>query len=559
MKRAPKDIRIFQKIIERTQQQIFRICESWNIYEKQFFFVNAISIYDRFFINSISEEKEEDPFIFRIIEYSYPVFIRQFYDAEFCSLPGIALKAMNRKQLEQYSKLIYLCGTIGWMQSFIDNINAGYYSSRVFFNYVRVKFTEKFHWNEYLEQEYLTWYASAVAEYQKEQYDSLFVELPAVLDKLKNGVFIWKDAFLGYENDFDTEVFFQKHALLDAQQSVSWDMFPPESIFGSVQYGDIVHSLVEFSGYAIKHLYCARILLQDHKELLFENLLSCFFVEHDIIKLISENRSCSAEMANNILKITSLSPDTTEYYQNGQVRGAPLIKVSSHQYARSIRGLLDDPFSFMLYNLRKAYPKDWDRNVNSREKYFRSQLYELFNEKNFCCIEHPVIIKQNGKVLTDIDAVVIDISSGEVGLFQLKWQDPADYSPFALSSKRSNYNEQTEAWIKNVTTWLDENSEAQIANILGMKARFLKKDNVKLFILGRRHGNYSGNNLPDNNCVWSQWYQLLHASAYLQSDKILTIGNLYDLLEKTTPFSRPILESTNRFVVGKYHIHVGGH
>lgn len=157
----------------------------------------------------------------------------------------------------------------------------------------------------------------------------------------------------------------------------------------------------------LKHLYCARILLQGHKELLFENLLSCFFVERDIIKLISENRSCSAEIANKILRTISLSPDTIEYYQNGQAKGAPLIKVSSHQYARSIRGLLDDSFNLMLYNLRKAYSQDWDRNVNSREKYFRSQLYELFDAHNFRCIEYPIIIKKNGKVITDIDAVVI--------------------------------------------------------------------------------------------------------------------------------------------------------
>lgn len=100
MKRAPKDIRIFQKIIEETQQKIFCICKPWNIYDKQVFFVSAISIYDRFFINGISEDKSEDPFVFRIIEYSYPVFIRQFYDVEFCSLPGIALKAVNEEQLE---------------------------------------------------------------------------------------------------------------------------------------------------------------------------------------------------------------------------------------------------------------------------------------------------------------------------------------------------------------------------------------------------------------------------------------------------------------------------
>lgn len=558
MKKAPKDICIFQKIIEEAQQQIFQICKSWSIYDKQSFFVNAVSIYDRFFIDNISEENPKDPFIFRIIEYSYPVFICQFYDLEFCSLPGITLKALDQKQLELYSKLIYCCGIIGWMQSFVDNINAGYYSCRSFFNYARVKFTEKFHWNEYLEQEYLTWYSSAVAEHQKGQYESLYAELPEILNKLKDGVFVWNDAFLGYENDLDTEVFFQKHAMLDAQQSVSWDMFPPESAFGSMRYADLVHSLVDFAGYAIKHLYCAKIMLQGHDELIFENLLSCFFVEQDIIKLISDNRTCSAEIADSILKIISLSPDTLEYYQNGQAKSAPFIKVSSHQYARSIKGLLDDPFSFMLYNLRKTHSRNWDHNVNLREQHFRSQLYELFKDGNFRCVKHPIIVKQNGKVVTDIDAAVVDMSSGEIGLFQLKWQDPTEYSPFALSSKRSNYNEQTESWINSVTAWLNENSEAQIANLLGLKSKFLNKENVKLFVLGRRHGNYSGSSRPKNNCVWCQWYQLLQISAHLQSSQNLTIGDLYNLLEKTTPFSRNILETTNKFVVGKYRIHFGG-
>lgn len=558
MNRMIKDIRFFQRIIDKTQQQIFQICKSWTIDDRQIFFVNAVSIYDRFFIDSIGEGNSKDPFIFMVIEYSYPVFVCQFYDLEFCSLPGIALKALDKRQLELYSKLIYCCGIIGWMQSFIDNINAGYYSCRSFLNYARVKFTEKFHWNEYLEQEYLTWYSSAVAEYQKDQYESLYAQLPEILDKLKQGVFVWNDAFLGYENDLDTEVFFQKHAMLDAQQSVSWDMFPPDSVFGSMHYADLVHSLVDFAGYAIKHLYCARIMLQSHDRLIFENLLSCFFDEDDIIKLIGDNRTCSAEIADAILKIISLSPDTLEYYQNGQARSAPFIKVSSHQYVQSIRGLLDDPFSFMLYNLRKVYSRNWDHNVNLREQYFRSQLYELFDGNKFRCIKSPIIIKQHGKVVTDIDAAVIDMSSGEIGLFQLKWQDPTEYSPFALLSKRSNYNEQTESWIKSVTTWLDENTEAQIANLLGLKAKFLNKENVKLFVLGRKHGNYSGNRRPKSNCVWCQWYQLLQISAHLQSSKNLTVGNLYKLIEQTTPFSRNISEPTNKFVIGKYHIHFGG-
>lgn len=72
--------------------------------------------------------------------------------------------------------------------------------------------------------------------------------------------------------------------------------------------------------------------------------------------------------------------------------------------------------------------------MNQREAVFRTQLYTVFDDPRFSCVQHPVIIKEKNKTLTDIDAVVIDKKTGEIALFQLKWQDPADYSPFTLKA-----------------------------------------------------------------------------------------------------------------------------
>ena len=550
-------LKVFQRIINQAKTNLNELCDFWNIYEKQLFFVSAIAIYDRYFIEQLSQNSKKS-FNDRIIEYSYPVFIRQFYDTDFCKLPGIVHKPLKHEQIELYAKLIYSCGIIGWMQSLIENSAAGFYSCRAFLNYISVSFAEKFHWNELIEDEYCDWYASLVAQFQADEYQKLNELLPEILEKLKTGIFVWNEHFLGYSNDLETEMFFHKHALLDAQQSVAWDMFPPDCKFGLNHYGDIVQSIVDFAGYAIKHVYCAHLLMQANSGLVIEDLLNVFFLKQDLTRLIGRNCNISDEAALSILQMASLSPDTVEYYANGNARSVPFVQISEHQYLRTIKGLLDEPFDFVLYNLRKSFPEAWDKNANQREAAFRVQLYALFDDPRFDCVQHPVIIKEKSRTLTDIDAVVIDKATGEIALFQLKWQDPTDYSPFALKSKRSNYYLAAEKWLQTIEKWLRDSTNKEIASKLGIKAKYFNKEKVSIFVLGRRRGNYSGNKPYPYECAWSQWYQIIHAASYLRQKDKFTISNLYELIVKTNPFNVKIVETPVTFCYGKYRIKFGG-
>ena len=420
MKKDTTALKVFQSIINQAKANLEELCNFWNIYEKQLFFVSAIAIYDRYFIEQLPQ-KDKRSFNDRITEYSYPVFIRQFYDVDFCKLSGIVHKPLNREQLELYAKLIYSCGIIGWMQSLIENSTAGFYTCRAFWNYIRVSFSEKFHWNELIESEYCNWYSTMVAQFQEEEYQRLDEQLPEILKKLKTGIFVWDKHFLGYSNDLETEQFFNRHALLDAQQSVAWD-----------------------------------------------------------------------------------------------------------------------------------------KNVNQREAVFRTQLYTVFDDPRFSCVQHPVIIKEKNKTLTDIDAVVIDKKTGEIALFQLKWQDPADYSPFTLKSKRSNYYSAAEKWLEIIEKWLSNSADEDIASKLGVKGKYFDKKKISIFVLGRRRGNYSGNGPYPYECAWSQWYQIMYAASYLRQENEFTISNLYKLIVSTSPFNIKISEKPVTFCYGKYRIKFGG-
>lgn len=146
----------------------------------------------------------------------------------------------------------------------------------------------------------------------------------------------------------------------------------------------------------------------------------------------------------------------------------------------------------------------------------------------------------------------------EIALFQLKWQDPTDYSPFALKSKRSNYYLAAEKWLQTIEKWLRDSTNKEIASKLGIKAKYFNKEKVSIFVLGRRRGNYSGNKPYPYECAWSQWYQIIHAASYLRQKDKFTISNLYELIVKTNPFNAKIVETPVTFCYGKYRIKFGG-
>ena len=212
----------------------------------------------------------------------------------------LPVPTVDHDMMELYDKLLYSCGILGWMQSFVDNINAGYYSCFNIGRFIRVRFKDRFHWNEYIEEQYCSWYSSMVAALKKDEYEELDKKLPGVLETLKQSVFVWDKAFLGYTTDYEIEDFFQKHALLDTQQSTEWELFPENSKFGSISYGDIVEAIVELSGYAIKHVYCACVLKNKQIDLKIENLLHIILMGSDLVRLIGENRGISENDAKDI-------------------------------------------------------------------------------------------------------------------------------------------------------------------------------------------------------------------------------------------------------------------
>ena len=151
--------KVFSKIIGSARNNLMELFRSWNINERQRYFINAISVYDSEFLQTLNQEDitPEERLRQHIIYRGYPVFIEMFYDPDFVQLPTVHLYAIDRDMRQSLYKLIYACGVIGWMEWLIEQSKAGFLSYNELLNHVWLQFRYTYHWNEKIEQDNTLW------------------------------------------------------------------------------------------------------------------------------------------------------------------------------------------------------------------------------------------------------------------------------------------------------------------------------------------------------------------------------------------------------------------
>ncbi len=97
-----------------------------------------------------------------------------------------------------------------------------------------------------------------------------------------------------------------------------------------------------------------------------------------------------------------------------------------------------------------------------RENWMAKDLYSLFEGTRFQRVSGQTVLASNGRTATDIDAAVFDWLTGELVLFQLKWQDFSSTNIRSQKSKAKNFERGVASWGDKVTAWIDEHGVARL-------------------------------------------------------------------------------------------------
>jgi hypothetical protein len=377
----------------------------------------------------------------------------------------------------------------------------------------------------------------------------------------------------GHELSISTPPHVYKHfleaVLHSADQMIGPDAFPVDTTFGNLPFG--VYRLVAL---ALSAEALLRITASDtlsRQDILFDPR---------VVKTTGWRLPVLARHLGGLIGIPeadaheAIKPlvldheSASAFHESARPALPPLVRTASDHVLMSTWGSLDEPFQFLLFRLRQLYPSDWDRAVDSRESVFRCDVYDALvgdARGRFQTSTTGVKIREAGRVLTDIDAIIYDRVTGDLALFQLKWQDPFGASLSKRASAAKNFSTSASEWVRVVSHWLSLMSSEQVCARLGIRTVGDAPLRPLLFVLGRYASHFSDYGPPDPRAAWGTWPQVLnlvartrHEPSLLRAAQKAPIGWLDYELRTGNPFAEPAAsdETEEWIAVGGIHVRV---
>ncbi|HEL3747830.1 TPA: hypothetical protein UMV35_000061 [Stenotrophomonas maltophilia] len=148
---------------------------------------------------------------------------------------------------------------------------------------------------------------------------------------------------------------------------------------------------------------------------------------------------------------------------------------------RPVSCLTRNPFTAARIQHHWLDPRTEHAVAADREEWMRQDLYYMFGGQRYIRFPGNLKLRRGGTVLTDIDAIIYDRATGDVGLFQLKWQDYSTNDVRQLRSKAVNLAAELADWSAKVKSWIEENGVSALDQSLRLKQK--RREAVKGVLL----------------------------------------------------------------------------
>lgn len=393
---------------------------------------------------------------------------------------------------------------------------------------------------ERVEREDLFWLQNYIVDRQKPQMDRLLARFDDVARSMTELVRPSHDHCIAYGTTPEIDSFFDDWATLHARTLTDHDSFPGDAIFGGLEF-DIYRIAAEIMmGIALKHRHFCLALLAKHPEIRRRDIQAMPRSTEKLVQVLEGLLEIDRTAAKQVLDTFVLTDENKDYHCASSSVGyrAPLIKVGSDDALLSTFGSLDSSYSFVLGELRRRYRGDWDSATLLREKVFRDEIYQVFPQPQMSKLDRSVLLRENGRIITDVDASILDRRTGTLGLFQLKWQDLFGDSMRKRSSRKKNFYKTANGWVEAVGAWIEGKSPDEVARALGFHGPAASGvRSVRLFVVGRTFSGFSGEDVPDERAAWGLWPQVVRLMIGKSASKD-PINDLFGSLKDDAPVHR---------------------
>lgn len=357
--------------------------------------------------------------------------------------------------------------------------------------------------------------------------------------------------FIGYGAHPTLDLYFFGHAYTDMMLAKGYDTFHFSTTFGGITFSNFKLAATFIVSVGMKHRAFVRALIGKVPSIRIEDVLTVSvetqgYLEgmRDFINEFGQQFTghvpVSDEDVRKIFDVLSISRGNLALLERPGAPIPPLIQCSDSHVIRPLAGATSDAVMLFLLNaLQHSFRKDYDKAQRAREGVMQRVVEKNVREA-LPALEYRgnIRLRQGGKVLTDLDLVIVESSNDHVVFVQLKHQDPYGADLATMLMRTGRLNQQVGDWLRKVRSWIAMASPSEVRATLRLSSGSTKKPKMSLLVL-TRHYAYSLREVVDgDDAFFANWNQLVTAIDRLSERAATTLG-LDDLLVELLSLSSP--------------------
>lgn len=371
-------------------------------------------------------------------------------------------------------------------------------------------------------------------------------EVRSLLSQL---VYAYRTHFIGYEADPTLDLYFFGHAYHELLLAKGYDTFHFSTTFGGVTFANYKLAATFIVSVGMKHRAFVRALMEKESAIRVEDVLTVSVETAGFLESLREfinqfgkrfegHVPATENDVGTIFDVLSVNRSNLALLDRPGSPIPPLIQCSEEHVIRPLAGAsADEVMLFLLNSLQHHFPKEYDRAQRAREGVMQRAV-EAAIRPVLPALEFRgnIKLRQAGKVLTDVDLVIVEPSHDRLILVQLKHQDPYGADFATMLARTGRLNQQVSDWLRKVRSWLTAAGTPELRATFRLPSDSARPD-ISLLVLTRHYAHSLRQVVVGEDATFSNWNQLITAIARLQerADETTTV----DLLEELRCLSAP--------------------
>ena len=345
-------------------------------------------------------------------------------------------------------------------------------------------------------------------------------ESRALLSQL---VYPFMKHFIGYDAHSTLDAYFFGIAAHRLRGAEGYDSFHHAIRFGGVTFQKYKLALTFLISMAVRHERFAEALVEKDPGVRLENVLTVSAETEPFIAdmceamnffggLLEGFEETTLDEARLIFSVLSVGRSNTAVLDRPGCALPLLVQCSDHDVIRCQTGAHSSPMQFLLDSLRHHFPRDYDKHQRTRERTMQAAMKRILDE---ACpglqYRENINVRCDGRLLTDIDLVVMESDTGTILLVQLKHQDIYGMDVHSRHLRTARLKDQARRWLDVVAKWIATVGRPGIQTALQLGKGFSAITTYRV-VLTRHYSFPLREVATDGDVAFGNWNQFVNAA-----------------------------------------------